>query len=120
MRNETHKKARWRGAIKKKGRERESGGGGAGLREREGGRLNTIGEKKAEPEKRSLKTQQMTSSGAAGKHNSVTAHRNKPRRSIPERDSGDESERKERIPFHTCVKQYGEYMVVSRDEKWSC
>lgn len=38
MRNETHKKARWRSAIKKKG----------GERVRERGRLNTIGEKRAE------------------------------------------------------------------------
>lgn len=33
---------------------------------REGGRLNTIGEKKAEQGKRSLKKQQMTSSSTAG------------------------------------------------------
>lgn len=45
MRNETHKKARWRSAIKKeRGRERER----EGERVRERGRLNTIGEKRAE------------------------------------------------------------------------
>ncbi len=65
MRNETHKKARWRGAIKKKGGERE----GERERERERERVREVkhyrGKESRAGKKKVLKTQQMTSSSSS-------------------------------------------------------
>ncbi|KAF0037527.1 hypothetical protein F2P81_010401 [Scophthalmus maximus] len=117
MRTETHKKARWRSAIKKKGgeRERESAG-----RERER-RLNTIGGKRAELEKRSLKRNKRQAAARRGAADSAAqrsagqAHSEQPG-GARHRTKRQERDGEKRVnggaPPLTCVKQHVSFVLT--------
>lgn len=100
MRNETHKKARWSGAIKKQRGERASEIGERGRRE-----VKHYRGKKGELGKRSLKRQQMTSGsdGGARQHGRSTDGAAETGKKTSE-DPGTEGEKTD-DGWHTCVKQ---------------
>lgn len=111
MRNETHKKARWSGAIKKQKRgesERDW------ERERGGGEVKHYLGKKAELGKRSLKTQQMTSGSGSATGNTAQSPHRRGRRG-PEKRTDTEDEKTEGKKTAICIP-----VSSSKGSTWLC